>query len=158
MRNIYNLLAEPIHGTYEKLIWFSLRYCDKFQYVVPHHINQNRSVQEIIKKFEKFQISIKEKSEWPGTKLLRGTATVYQYVLNEESTILLIDSNNSLYSWVQPDFPEDLCLIRTDNTSWFVSTTYERDGYFELAPDEMSELEELIPGLILSKHNVDKVD
>lgn len=158
MKNIYNLWEEPTNEIYKRLIIFSLKSCDKFQYVVPHHISQNRSIQEIIKKFEEFQISVTEKSEWPGTKLLRGTATVYQYRLNKESIIFLINSVNSLYSWVQPDFPEDLCLLRDNGDPWLVTISYEKDSYFELTLDEKRELAEAIPELVLSKHTVNKVD
>ena len=158
MRHIYNLLIELVHETYRKLIWLSLKYCDKFQFVLPHHINHNSSVREVIKKFAKFQLSNDEVSEWPGTKLLKGTATLYRYNLNKDSASQLIDSNKSLYSWAQPDFPEDLCLIRADNTSWLASISYEKDGYFELTKNEIREIQELIPELIISKYKVDRVD
>jgi len=87
MKNIYDLLEEPRDEIYRRLILLSLKSCDKFQYVVQHHVNQNKSIQEIIKKFEKFQISVTEESEWPETKLFKGTATVYRYKLNKESIV-----------------------------------------------------------------------
>lgn len=158
MNTIYDLVEEPKNEIYRRLILFSLKFCDKFQFVVPHHINQNKSVQDIIKKFKKFQISKTEKSEWPGTKLFRGTATIYQYRLNKETITLLINSASGLYSWVQPDYPEDLCLLRPDGTPWLVTISYERDGYFELELKEQRELQDSIPELLLSIHTFNKVD
>lgn len=151
MRNIYNLSLEPTGEVYGRLILFALQYCDRFQFVVPHHIKQNKAVQDKLKKFENFQTLVTEKSEWPGTKLFSGTATVYQYKLNKESIRLLISCAKSLYSWTQPDSPEDLCLLRTDHTPWLVTIGYERDGYFEITSKEKEEIEAAIPELVLSK-------
>jgi hypothetical protein len=53
----------------------------------------------------------------------------------------------SLYQWRYPDLPEDLCLLRSDETSWLVTVAHEDIGYFELFEDEWLRLQKNLPGL-----------
>jgi len=158
MKKIYNILKEPVNRTYKKLLLFSLDYCDKFLYVVPHHISDKGSVKNILKMFEEFQISVSERLEWPGTISYTTTSTVYEYKLNLESIKLLIKYNNKLYSWVQPNFPEDICLLRFDKTPWLITITQESEGYFELTGDEKRDLEKYLPELSISEQIEKMVD
>jgi hypothetical protein len=86
-------------------------------------------------------------SEWPGTRLLSGTATLRRFQLNTASAALLTGAAESLYDWVQPALPEDLCLLRPDGTPWIVTIAPERDAYFELSLAEQQELLTELPQL-----------
>ena len=86
-------------------------------------------------------------NEWPGTRLLSGTATLRRFQLNAASAALLTDAAESLYDWVQPALPEDLCFLRPDGTPWIVTIAHERDAYFELSLAEQQELLTELPQL-----------
>ncbi len=154
MRKIYNIVEEPKGKVYKSLLRHALKYCDSFQFVVPHHIQNNTEVQAIINLCKAFLINVKEEIEWPGTKLYEGTATIYSYTFNKESCILLCELANRLYEWVQFNSPEDLCLRRKDGTPWLVSITFEDDAYLELTVEEKEELERAIPDLVLEENPV----
>lgn len=156
MKHTYDLVKEPKDYTYKKLILYALKYCSTFQFIKLHRTHENESVLNIIKKFHPYLISITEASEWPGTKLYSTTATVFQYKFNPESSILLVNSVKSLYSWNQPDFPEDLCLMRSDGSPWLATIAHEKDGYFELTSKQKGELQRAIPDLVLTEHEITK--
>lgn len=153
MKKTYNLIKEPKDKVYKDLLHFSLKYCDTFQLVVQHHMQNNVGVQGVISIFKPFLRSVTEESEWPGTVLHKGTATVYLFRVNEKSISLLGDLVDGLYDWVQPNFPEDLCIRRKDNTPWLSSITYENDAYLDLTIEEKNELHASIPGLSLEENN-----
>lgn len=150
MKKIYNLRTEPTKEIYRKLLLYSLEYCDSFILVLRSTIPQTPSAKKIIKKLEPYVLKISEDSEWPGTKLTDNTATVYKFKLNRSTLELLLESAQSLYSWIQPNLPEDLCIIRHNNEPLLVTISHEKDGYLELTPVEKEDLLIKIPELELS--------
>ncbi len=150
MKKIYNLRTEPTKEIYRKLLLYSLKYCGSFILVLRSTILQSPSAKKIIKKLEPYVLKISEDSEWPGTKLTDNTATVYKFKLNRSTLKLLLESAQSLYSWIQPNLPEDLCIIRLNNEPLLVTISHEKDGYLELTPVEKEDLLTKIPELKLS--------
>jgi len=65
---------------------------------------------------------------------------------------VLTKSASGLYDWVQPSLPEDLCLLRPDETPWLVTISHERDAYLVLDAKEHVELVREIPELTLKEH------
>jgi hypothetical protein len=57
-----------------------------------------------------------EMSGWLGTRLLRGTATLYHLSLNLSFTQLFVDSGADLTAWLHRDLPEDPTFYRSDGT------------------------------------------
>lgn len=148
---IYNLAIEPKETIYEQLIRCSLDYCDHFQFVIRHTIKKNDTCEKLLAKLNSLLISHTEESEWPGTQLMNGTAEIYRYKLSPESISILVSATNSLYSWVLPNFPEDLCFMRASGKPWLVTISHEGDGYLDLSPEEKNNLSKAIPQLILIK-------
>jgi hypothetical protein len=151
MQNTYNLLKEPTGNAYSELITFALEHCTSFIFVIRHSIPLDDSSAKIINKLQPFLIQKTEKSEWPGTKLLNGTATVFQYKLTTETASLLINFVKNIFSWIQPDFPEDLSFIRENGNPWLVTISHEKDAYFLLSHKEKEELHLQIPELVLQE-------
>jgi hypothetical protein len=89
----------------------------------------------------------REVSEWPGTRLLMGTALLREYELTERTRDALSRAVRGLYGWCQPARPEDLILWRADGEPWLVSIAHERDGYFWLTPSEALDLVSRLPAL-----------
>lgn len=150
MRRTYSLLKEPVDDIYREIIVYAVKYCYSFLLVVRHTIPQNDSVKEAIEKFRPYLLNKGEKLEWPGTKLIKGRATVYQFQFNQDTASLLGKTTKSLYSWLQPNLPEDLSLIRSDGTPWLVTIAHEKDAYMELTNTEKNTIVKVIPDLVLA--------
>jgi hypothetical protein len=157
-RKIYNFLEEPTFRKYRILIDYSTRYCDTFLLVIQDPDWFELSAWDMLSRLGPF---LKEKFlslEWPGTILGNGDIsksdhgdntstgpTIYKYYLNKETAEILKNATHGLYSWIQPNLPEDLSLLRPDGSPWLVSITHERDGYLELSTDEKEQLFEALP-------------
>jgi hypothetical protein len=90
-------------------------------------------------------------SEWPGTKLLDSTALVYYFDLNKDSAEHLSKASTDLYSWLLPNLPEDLCLIKDDGNPWLVTISHEKDAYLLLSEEEKNDLLLEIPELVVKE-------
>ena len=82
-------------------------------------------------------------TSWPGTTLLQEEATVNKFLLTRGAVDVLTDATPSLLGWVAPELPEDLCVLRPDETPWLVTIAHEGDAYLELADDEAPMLAKL---------------
>jgi hypothetical protein len=150
-RHIYDLLREPTGDVYRHLWKASADYCDVLLLVIRHTIKVNESAQAVIERLEPFLISQAESAEWPGTRLLDDTATVYRFELSSETISVLGEATDALFSWSQPEMPEDPCLIRFDGEPWLVTIAHEQDAYLNLTSEEKTSLEAGIPGLLMSR-------
>jgi hypothetical protein len=92
-------------------------------------------------------------SEWPGTKMFDGSALLHFFEYSNATVSILEDFSSSLFQWLQPDLPEDLCLIRNSGDSWLTTISHESDGYLSLSQSEMMDLAKGVPGfeLILNR-------
>ena len=139
-RTTYTILEEPTGEMLEQLLICSLSYCETFSVVVRHTIDVAASALQVLEELQPFLVTKLEESEWPGTELLDETATVCRFKLTKETLGILCHASDSLFSWMQPELPEDLCLFRPDGTPWLVTIAHEKDGYLELSTDEMNYL------------------
>lgn len=144
----YDLMQEPRGSLYQQLISASLRYCQTFLLVVRHSPPLAESGHATLRQLRAYLVDLEESPEWPGTRLFDDRATVSRFQLNNETATLLSSTVDGLYSWMQPAFPEDLCILRDDGTPWLVSIAHERDGYLLLTSDESAELATIVPGLV----------
>jgi len=55
---------------------------------------------------------------------------------------------HGLYDWVQPNRPEDLCFLRSDETPWLATIAHEKDAYFELSGEEKQRLTKALPNIL----------
>lgn len=149
-RSVYDLLKEPTGDVYHRLLGISTDYCNTFLFVLRHTIGVNESALAVMERLDPFLISRAESAEWPGTRLLDHTATVLRFELSSGTKHVLGEATHSLFSWSQPELPEDLCFIRFDGKPWLVTIAHEKDAYFVLTPEEKTTLEAKIPDLVLS--------
>jgi hypothetical protein len=145
-----NLLAEPSGEEYRALVKAARVACEEALLVVRRGVPMSHDGEALLGRLKPFTLRVDECSEWPGTTLLQDTATVHRFRFSEQCAELLCGAARGLYSWLQPDLPEDLCLIRPGGDVWLVSISHEKDAYLELTPDESRVLLETIPSLKLS--------
>jgi len=140
---LYSLNNNPEGQVYKELLDIAFDACDEFILVQRPDMDFEESAQRIIKLLEPFLIEKKKSRSWPGTTLLEQIADVYRYRADKEAQKILLEATESLYSWVQPKLPEDLCFFKNKNT-WMSSTAHERQCDFEsLSDDEVLRLKKL---------------
>lgn len=125
------LESEPKGNVYRELIDIASSVCSQFILVIRDSINLNDNAIKSLSDLKPFLQETKQQQEWPGTQLLRDTATVNYYLLNEKSKQILNSYTNNLYSWVQPDLPEDLSFIKSDGKAWLINTSHENFSYVD---------------------------
>lgn len=149
MKTTYNLGKEPVGDVYQKLIEHASSECGFALLVVRDSLRIADSGQSVLKRLETFLRSATREDEWPGTKLLGASkAMLYKYELANKVAEILKAEVHSLYEWIQPERPEDLCLLRDDGTPWLVSIAHEKDAYFELTDEEKHRLTNVLPGIL----------
>lgn len=148
--NTYTIKNKITKEQYHEIIRYSLNTCTSFQLVIRKSIINNNSVNKILKDLHSFFINKTESSEWPGTKLTSEQASIFVFQLNNISARILIESTDGLFEWIQPDLPEDLCLIRSNGIPWLITISHEKDAYFNISPEEKVILQNCISNLILS--------
>jgi len=118
---------EDIKGEeYNKLINYAFSQCDKFGLVRRTEIEPTEKCIEFLRNSQKTLLELKQLTEWPGTVTFGEKHAVYFYKTTEENRKLLM-MNDSIYSWLNPDFPEDLFFIRRGKT-FISSTAHEQLG------------------------------
>ena len=63
---------------------------------------------------------------WPGTSLLGSFATVYHF-RTDPSLAPVLARPGSLYSWIAPQYPEDLAFYGVSGECTFGSISHERE-------------------------------
>jgi hypothetical protein len=148
-RIIHNLLAEPRGQTYQGLLRYALEYCDRFEVVIRSSVPIANTVAQFIRVANPFLLKQEDKDEWFGTQLFGQTALVHTFRFCPETMELLVQSSDALFSWLQPDLPEDLCLIRLDTTPLLVTISHERDGYLLMSAEEAEALIQRVRDLVI---------
>jgi hypothetical protein len=145
-KNTYNLLIEPTGSKYSDLLDYALDECMFFllvNYNERWQLSQKGKI--VLKELAPFLYRMEMKSEWPGTIIFGGEVPVHIYHFVPESVAILKKSATRLYQWQRPDLPDDLCLLRSDESPWLVTIAHEDDSYFEITKDEMQKLVKAIP-------------
>lgn len=147
VRHTVNISREPDGEAYRALLRFGAQRCGSFELVLRDELDLSPEGSDLLESLTRFERQRRRLSEWPGTRLLDGLATVVEFDLTSESLGFLLAAAGGLYSWTQPELPEDLCLLRTDGTPWLATIAHERDGYFEFSDEELSDLLTTLPEL-----------
>jgi len=99
----------------------------------------------LIQKLAPFLIKRERTSHWPGTVLLTGQqCEVIQYRLTNEAIEILKNEFKDIFELIGPEYPEDLCFLRSTGEAWFVSISHERDYYVILTEEEKDNFESLV--------------
>jgi hypothetical protein len=142
MKRTLNIGTEPIGTEYRDLLEALSPVVDRALVVVRRSVPLGEKGDAKLASMLPWLIGEHERTQWPGTLLIGGTADVREYRADIACLRLLGELVPGLYSWQQPDAPEDLCLLRRDTSPILVSTAHERDSYLELSPAEITIIEE----------------
>lgn len=147
MRKTYNIIEEPQGDLYRTL----LDYCNAHAQIVLLVLREadwiEHSARAFLEQFRSILISQEQSTDWPGTRLTSGTATIFRYHITPDLIDHLKAKVEGLYEWQQPERLEDLCFLREDGTALLATIAHENDAYLELTSEEHKDLLRLLPAL-----------
>lgn len=138
---------QPRGLLYRSLIeWLTPRSAELWL-IVRHEDLQEQSVEDALDALEPWQRAVQPVSEWPGTRLLAGTATCHRYSCTPSAAAVVATLVDGLYDWQQPELPEDLSFMRDGGSPLLATVAHEREAYLELTPEEEAELRMELPAV-----------
>jgi hypothetical protein len=146
-RQSHTIMREPRGELYRAILGEALQRCDRFSLVQRSEAGIDESATRLLAELGPHLRQQRSVSEWPGTSLLDGRATLREYDLLEATAAILARAAEGLYDWCQPSRPEDLVFWRRSDGPWLVTIAHERDAYFEMTRAEREELLRAIPSL-----------
>ncbi len=157
---IYVLKNEPSPSAFCDILDYGVGKCGSLLLVIQPLNRMSPDGVAVLKKLEPYLAEKKVTNKWPGHKMSAGNALVHKYKYEDPFVKAIQDINDHLYGWLQPNFPEDICLMRENGEPWFVSITHEKDSYFSLLEEEKNALVQKIPelGRVLTKDKGEHVN
>lgn len=137
----YRIAQEPQGDVYRRLISVAKRECSSFLLVVHPDPPLSYRGQELMQRLGPPHRAIEDATEWPGTKYLgKHPPTVYEWLLSDDTTAVLLEATDRLYGWLQPSLPEDLAMLREDGEAWLTTTSHENEALLVLSEDAAQSL------------------
>jgi len=118
--------------------------------VVRNDVDLEEKGRAVLAKLAPYLLDVTHRSAWPGTRLLDDTAAVHRFRFNFASAEIVKDAATRLYDWVQPELPEDLCILRGEGTPWLVTITHEKYSCLYLNEEEYEQFGRTVPTLVKS--------
>lgn len=129
---------------YNKLMVMSMKHCNEILFVTRPSLEINYICENLLSDLQPYLTHVDAGMNWPGTSIFGEYATLYYHSLCKETIEILELYSDELTSWIQPRLPEDLCLMKTRDEPWLVSTTHENLFYFSnLTQNEITNLSEI---------------
>lgn len=126
---MYVIEKNPEGKVYEKLIDLAFEACDEFHLVVRRDLGSSRKLEPLLKQLESSLKRLEKTNEWTGTRLGGGQkAKVYYYQTDNNAKTIIKGAAGSLYSWIQPELPEDLSFLKKGKP-WLVNIAHEEESY-----------------------------
>jgi hypothetical protein len=136
-------LARTLRGErYKELVRYAVEHDFILGLVVRHQLRQSPNLARVLRRLEPWQLDRELVYAWPGTRLGESTggADLLTFQCTLHSGEVLTSEAESLWQWVQPDLPEDMCFFRQDGRPFFFSVTHERQAFLDADPVEIEEL------------------
>ena len=146
----YTVVEEPRGATYRGLIGHLGALADSFLLVVRPEVECGPGCARVLRELSADLIETVERTSWPGTKLLSGTARVHRFRSTKRAIALLAETSDGLFEWQQPGLPEDLVMSRAGRPPLLVTIAHEGDAYLHLTDEEVEAVCAEVPGLILT--------
>lgn len=141
--------SEPRGATYRRLLCYAQTLPGaQFGFVVRTEAQPSPTRERLIGALEMERVQVRRESEWPGTSLLNGYATVYLHTFTEHSERVLEDAADGLYEWRHPSLPEDLFLAVENGGIWLWSVAHEREAGVFVSQDRLVDLEREAPDVL----------
>lgn len=121
----YELTTDISHELTVALLMYYWKVSKYVSFVIPIDNYQTKQCTYFLSEFLQLGGKKKRVSEWPGTQLLWGDADFYFAPMSQDVFHLVLQATKTLFSWKQPENPEDICLYNEFNSPVLLSTTHE---------------------------------
>lgn len=121
-----NILSEVKGESYKALLEIAFSKSEEFVLVERHQSELNENGFKFLESLKSEIIDIEVDEKWPGTNLDGHFANIYYFKTSERAKQILLENSDSLYSWLSPDYPEDLTFYKTKGEIWLTSTSHEK--------------------------------
>lgn len=129
--NIQNNFLESLAQNFASYV----KTCKSFSLICRDEVLSNKE-NDFLVKLNSHLIKKEKISAWPGTVLSGGKALICYYYLNEE-TLEILQTVESLFNFLSPDYPEDPCFYKGDGSPYLITISHEKDLYFNVKAEEM---------------------
>ncbi len=144
--SMLSIWEDPREETYSLLIDYSMEKCDYFTLKVSEQLDLHIEGKEVLDQLQSSLIK-SEREEFGLDE--KQVTTTYYYRCGKDSALVLKNSANTLFSWVQPRLPEDLCFYTNMDNCWLLTVTHERIGEFNVSDEETQAIMRSIKNLSL---------
>lgn len=145
-----DITEEPTGDLYRHLLAYLGKTSHSFSLVRRDQLDFDASADKMDDRLRPFRIRQVKTDKWPGTELIGHRATVTFYRVVPE-TIDILSEVLTLYTWLSPDYPEDLAFYRADGTCLLASVAHEKDAWFE-GDLKIKDIKAGVPGLKVTQH------
>ncbi len=142
---------EPTGRGYSLLIEFCAKRCPKCTFALQRPLQFGQNCHEFLDSLKEHLIEVANQTEWPGTRLMGFSASVYWYRVSPELIAVLKTKVSSLYEWAVPDLPEDLAFYWPDGSALLGSSSHERFAFLNLTEKGIDEFQQEVQDVRLSK-------
>ena len=114
---------------YLRVLRILLSECAQFGLVWQYSFRFEPSAHEVEKDLLPLKVRSRRTACWPGTQLFEKEAFLRIYRCTSDAEAVLARPG-SLFSWLQPRYPEDLCFFDATGAVLFASVAHEREAWF----------------------------
>lgn len=134
----YYLTKEIREERYHQLIDLLRDICTTFSVTICKEGERNDNFNNFINNLEKYKIS----ENFDEIQKIM----VYNFELNSDSAEIIKHVTDSIYGWLQPYLPENLCFYRNDGSMLLDSLTHHKSILINLLKEEAKILLDKMPG------------
>lgn len=154
-----------LHGAkYTALLMQSCHWCKYALLVVQPGIELGQYGQATLKRLEPWLRKEEIRHSWPGTGVVGERSPwwkpsrVLTYQLDRGLINAFAEVTKSLEDWLQPQLPENLCILYEDESAWLMSITHEREFYLSIDNcayrDLLREIPSITSYLVCEGHSI----
>ena len=129
MRSVVTITKDIGRSDYVALIETACERYPEFSVVWREQLHFDPSAQALQHELRRFQVSRSRTDHWPGTRIVGSRGDVIRYTSRAAATGVLVRPR-SLFGWLAPRFPEDLCFYADDGSCAIISVSHERGAWF----------------------------
>jgi hypothetical protein len=147
-RTTFTFSREPRDDLYGRLLEAALTQAKTLGLIVQKRRTYPSSAIEVLDRLSPYLIEKRNVTEWPGTRLVPGYVEelrIYRYDSAVKHFLEFVA--DGLFDWQNPDLPDDLHFLRSDESTWLGSIAHESDAWLELTSAEHAQLGEIAPQL-----------
>ena len=108
-RYTYDTFSDIEGELYHSLLVLAMQFVRLGGFVVR---SQGETINQVLEEFLPYFVEDSLQSAWPGTQLTSSQERVILFDINPTTLEFLQQNSHSIFSWILPDLPEDLFLLR----------------------------------------------